>query len=298
MFATVLFPFLTVSGRRWPAFVGAILCVAVLLPVASTSESIAQDSDEPSAAVTGPAGRSRRQSLGAGRGDDGRVSDAEHGSRSRSGCLRPIRPLRSRPKPGIQVGALDAIDPDAAGALLPGIEPFPATLWSGSRRSRIEALLPRLPARPAIRLHAAAGIGVAHLAGATARWVRAKCRCAGPRTSRATRRHGCARCCSCPAGERRAGRRCQTLGARIENDRMLAALDLDTAVRADPGQGGSRRRQLLAPGAHSLSGPCRLDRGSNAGSGASARDGCRARSGFRRHDLRHGGVGGAGQWTR
>ena len=47
---------------------------------------------------------------------------------------------------GIVVGTLAEIDPDAAGVVLPGIEPFPADLWAGSRRSRIEALLPRLPA--------------------------------------------------------------------------------------------------------------------------------------------------------
>ena len=47
---------------------------------------------------------------------------------------------------GIVVGTLAEIDPDAAGVVLPGIEHFPADLWAGSRRSRIEALLPRLPA--------------------------------------------------------------------------------------------------------------------------------------------------------
>ena len=123
--------------------VGAI-AAAALLALALAGTGIAEDAEEPlrlipsqqdeAADDTGPA---------PGEGAPARIADptadAEGGGISEA-------PAAALDEGGIVVGTLEAIDPDAAGLLVPGIEPFPADLWSGSRRSRIEALLPRLPA--------------------------------------------------------------------------------------------------------------------------------------------------------
>ena len=227
------FPFLAVSDRRWPAFVGVILCLAVL-PIALMSESIAQDTDEPLRLLPAQqdeadVGRSEPEN------DDGRASDAELGVVVDQ-VAAPDSPASGSAEPDIQVGALDAIDPDAAGALLPEIKPFPGDFWSGSRRSRIEALLPRLPAampsasmrRLALALLTSpaqppAGQGevgalvlerVGRLVAMGARDAAlALLESAGPE-----------------GGE--------TLGARIENDRLLASLDLNAACERILGKAG------------------------------------------------------------
>ena len=227
------FSFLTVSGRRWPAFVGAILCLAVL-PVASTSESIAQDTDEPLRLLPAQQDEADDSRSEPG-GNDGRVSDAELGVVVDQ-VLAPDSPASESVEPGIQVGALDAIDPDAAGALLPGIEPFSSDFWSGSRRSRIEALLHRLPAAPPSvsmrRLALALLTSPAQPPagqGEVGALVLAR---VGRLVAMGARDAALALLESAgPEGG-------EILGARIENDRMLAALDLDTVCERILGKAG------------------------------------------------------------
>ena len=130
------------STGRGPRFAAAAVAIALLL-LAPLGEGIAQEGDEPLRLIPEQPSET---------GDDSPEPD-EAGA----GALR-VEPIveageDEAPEPstpgsaesGIEVGALDAIDPDAAGVLLPGVEPFPADVWSGSRRSRIEALLPRVP---------------------------------------------------------------------------------------------------------------------------------------------------------
>ena len=205
-----------------------------MLPVASMSESIAQDSDEPLRLL--PAQQDEADdNRSEPEGDDGRVSDAQLGAAADQ-VAAPESPASESAKPGIQVGALDAIDPDAAGALLPGIEPFSSDFWAGSRRSRIEALLPRLPAAvPSVSMRRLAlalltspaqppagqgevgALVLARVGGLVAMGARdaalALLENAGPEGG-------------------------QTLGARIENDRLLAALDLDAACERILGKAG------------------------------------------------------------
>ena len=93
-----------------------------------------------------------------------------------------------------------------------------------------------------------------------------------------------------PPGGRAGGRRG---GHRPDHERPPArGARLRRRVRAHPGQGGPRGR-VLAPGAHSLSGPRRPDRGCDARARTPAGDGCCARSSLRRRDLRHGRAGRA-----
>ena len=134
------------TRRRLSCGLAGALAGAAGLLVVSAGEGFGQSQDEPlrlvpvqeieldDADAAEPAGDSSSTpaaealsggSGGAGGGDEGRGGSPDGD--------------------GIVVGTLDAIDPDAAGVTLPGIEPFPAETWAGSRRVRIEALLPRLP---------------------------------------------------------------------------------------------------------------------------------------------------------
>ena len=140
---------------------------------------------------------------------------------------------------GVVVGTLDAIDPDAAGVMLPGIAPFAPDMWAGSRRSRIEALLPRLPAaarsstvrRLALALLTSpvqppAGAGEAG-ALALARAERLAAMGARGHALALLERAG-------PPGGKEAI-------ARIRNDRQLAALDYDGACEGISSKAGRIR---------------------------------------------------------
>ena len=132
----------SVSQHRRSAVFAALVSIALLL-VASAGEGVAQVADEPLRLIP-------EQPSEAG---NDRVEPGEAGTAASK--AEPIVDLGvvDLPEPaipasaegGIEVGALDEIDPDAAGVLLPGVEQFPRDVWSGSRRARIEALLPRLP---------------------------------------------------------------------------------------------------------------------------------------------------------
>ena len=122
------------------AGVGAVLAAVLLV----ASAGFAQDADEPLRLI--PLQQDEA-------GDDGSAPAVADATVSDPAPIIEIGeddvPVLSGSEPptdGIEVGALDAIDPDGAGVLLPGIKPLPADMWSGSRRSRIEALLSRLPA--------------------------------------------------------------------------------------------------------------------------------------------------------
>ena len=132
------------AGRYARPAARAVLVSIALLLVASVGESIAQDADEPlrlipeqpeEAGEGGPAaGESAAPAL-----DLEPIIDLGE-------VDLPVPTLPDSAESGIEVGALDAIDPDAAGVLLAGVARLPGDIWSGSRRARIEALLPRLPA--------------------------------------------------------------------------------------------------------------------------------------------------------
>ena len=137
---------------------------------------------------------------------------------------------------GIVVGTLDAIDPDAAGVFPPGITPFAPDMWAGSRRPRIEALLPRLPAAarsPTVRRLALAlltspsqppaGAGETG-ALALARAERLAAMGARGHALALLERAG-------PPGGKEAF-------ARIRNDRQLAALDYDGACEGISSKAG------------------------------------------------------------
>ena len=69
------------------------------------------------------------------------------------GPVSPASPV-AKAEPGIRVGNLDRIDPDAAGVLNRAQGGFGTDMWSGTRRAVVEALLPRLPVNatsPAMR---------------------------------------------------------------------------------------------------------------------------------------------------
>ena len=141
--------------RRLP---GGLLCAivaAAALLLASAAEGAAQDDEAPLRLIPVPE---------TGAGDSGGTAPGDNSLHLLPGGDAPapiadslsdpivVAPVAEEPaaaasdEGGIVVGTLAEIDPDAAGVVLPGIEPFPADLWAGSRRSRIEALLPRLPA--------------------------------------------------------------------------------------------------------------------------------------------------------
>ena len=160
----------------------------------------------------------------------------------------PVLPAPDSGESGIEVGALDAIDPDAAGVLLPGVTRFPGDIWAGSRRARIESLLPRLPvAAPSLAMRRlalslltspavppagqgeAGALALARVELLTAMGARdaaiALLQAGGP-----------------PGGAESI--------ARITNDRWLAELDYAAACerilgRAGPGDGYWRRVRIL-----------------------------------------------------
>ncbi len=151
------------ARRRLPRGLAGALAGAAGLLVVSAGEGFGQNQDEPlrlvpvqeieldDADAAAPGGDSSptpaADALSEGSGDAG----GEEGGRA-----------GSPGEGGIVVGTLDAIDPDAAGVILPGVEPFPAEAWAGSRRVRIEALLPHLPG--AIRSPAMRRLALALLA--------------------------------------------------------------------------------------------------------------------------------------
>ena len=116
----------------------------MLIFVASAGESIAQDADEPLRLIPAQTDEAT--------GDSSEPGEAGAKAPSAEPIIEigpddiPVLTIPESGENGIEVGALDAIDPDAAGVLLAGVARFPGDIWSGSRRSRIEALLPRLPA--------------------------------------------------------------------------------------------------------------------------------------------------------
>ena len=132
------------STGRGPqsAIAGAAVSIALLL-FAPLGDGIAQEADEPLRLIPEQPAEPV----------DDRPGPGEAGTAASKAA--PIVDLRvvELPEPaqpasaegGIEVGALDAIDPDAAGVLLPGVTRLPGDLWSGSRRARADALLPRLP---------------------------------------------------------------------------------------------------------------------------------------------------------
>ena len=212
---------------------GRITCVALLL-IVSMSEGFAQDTDEPLRLIPEQQNESDEDRSEPG-GGDSTVSDTEMGIETEE-VAGPESSASESDKVGIQVGALEAIDPDAAGVLLPGIEPFPGDLWSGSRRSRIEALLPRLPgsapsdamrqlalslltspAQPPAGPGEAGALVLARVGRLVAMGARDAAlgllESAGPEGGEA-------------------------LSAQIENDRLLAMLDLDTACERILGKAG------------------------------------------------------------
>ena len=115
-----------------------------MLLVASAGQSIAQDADEPLRLIpaqTDEAGDDVMEPGEAGAAASSAEPIIEIGPDD-----IPVLTIPESGESGIEVGALDAIDPDAAGVLLAGVARFPGDIWAGSRRSRIEALVPRLPA--------------------------------------------------------------------------------------------------------------------------------------------------------
>ena len=121
-----------------------MIAAAALLALAPAGASIAQDSEEPLQLIPSQPSEEAGET-GSAPGEDApaRIADP---SADGVGSAIAEAPAPVLDEDGIVVGTLEAIDPDAAGLLVPGIESFPDDLWSGSRRSRIEALLPRLPA--------------------------------------------------------------------------------------------------------------------------------------------------------
>ena len=131
---------------------------------------------------------------------------------------------------GIVVGTLDAIEPEppAIGIPLPGMEPFPVDSWSGARPERIVVLMARLPAaspspamrRLALRLLASP----AHPPEGSAPGAFAALR-AGRLAAMGARDHAAALLARPAAGGT------EEAVARLEIDRLLAALDYDAACR-------------------------------------------------------------------
>ena len=123
--------------------IGAVVSAALLL-VASTGASIAQDDEEPLRLI--PLQQDEVTEIPRPILEEAAPApDAEPAAEGGEGGPAEA-PAAASAGGGIVVGTLDAIDPDAAGVFLEGIEPLPADSWVGSRRSRIAALLPRLPA--------------------------------------------------------------------------------------------------------------------------------------------------------
>ena len=207
---------------------------------------MAQDADEPLRLIPAQPGEGS---------DDGQEPGAANSAASDAEPIieigpdeMPVLPAPESGESGIEVGALDAIDPDAAGVLLPGVTRFPGDIWSGSRRARIESLLPRLPVAapsPAMRRLALslltspaeppAGQGEA---GALARSRVELLTAMGARDAAIALLQA-----GGPAGGAEAI-------ARITNDRWLAELDYAAVCerilgKAGPGDGYWRRVRIL-----------------------------------------------------
>ena len=223
----------TVVRRPRSALVVGFVSSAFLL-IAFAGEGIAQDADEPLRLIPEQqteANDERSESDETGTA----TSPAEVGVESEE-VAEPGATASESAQSGIEVGSLEAIDPDAAGVLLPGIEPFSSDFWSGSRRSRIEALLPRLPAAvPSVAMRRLALVLLTSPAqppagkGEAGALVLAR---VGRLVDMGARDAALALLESAgPEGG-------QTLSARIENDRLLAALDLDVACEQILGKAG------------------------------------------------------------
>ena len=132
----------TGRGPQSAAIAGAVVSIALLL-FAPLGEGIAQEADEPLRLIpeqpVEPADSHREP----GEADTAASKEGPIVDLGVVELPEPAQPASA--ESGIEVGALDAIDPDAAGVLLPGVTRYPGDLWSGSRRARVEALLPRLP---------------------------------------------------------------------------------------------------------------------------------------------------------
>ena len=240
-----LLPRSSVGGRPISAAAGIVVSIALLV-FASAGEGIAQEADEPLRLIPAQPSEASDDRPERGKADTA-ASDAE-----------PIveigedeAPVLSAPastESGIEVGALDAIDPDAAGVLLPGVEPFPADVWSGSRRSRIEALLPRLPvAAPSFAMRRLALTLLTSRAQPPAGRVEPGALVlarVGRLTAMGARDAAVALLeAAGPPGSKDAI-------ARIRNDRWLSALDYTAACervlgKAGPGDGYWRRVRIL-----------------------------------------------------
>lgn len=223
----------TVVRRPRSALVGGILSAALLL-IAFAGEGIAQDADEPLRLIPEQQNEANDERSESGETDTA-ASPAEASVESED-AAEPGATASESAQSGIEVGSLEAIDPDAAGVGVPGIEPLPGDFWSGSRRSRIEALLPRLPAAvPSVAMRrlalalltsparppAGQGEAGALVLARVGRLVDM-----GARDTALALLEGAG-----PEGG-------QTLSARIENDRLLAALDLDVACEKILGKAG------------------------------------------------------------
>ena len=223
----------TVVRRPRSALVGGILSAALLL-IASVGGGIAQDADEPLRLIPEQQTeandeRSESDETGAA------ASPADVGVESEE-VAEPGATAPESAQSGIEVGSLEAIDPDAAGVLLPGIEPFSSDFWSGSRRSRVEALLPRLPA--AVPSAAMRRLALALLTS-PARPPAGQGEAGALVLARVGRLIDMgARDAALALLESAGPEGGQTLSARIENDRLLAALDLDVACEQILGKAG------------------------------------------------------------
>ena len=227
------------------AAVGVVVSIALLL-FASVGEGIAQEADEPLRLIPvqpNEASDDPPEPDEAGTAASDAAPTVEIGEDE-----APVVPAPGSAESGIEVGALDAIDPDAAGVLLPGVEPFPADVWSGSRRSRIEALLPRLPvAAPSLAMRRLALALLTSPAeppagrGEAGALVLSR---AGRLTAMGARDAAIAllEAAGPPGGA--------DVIARIRNDRLLSALDYAAACervlgKAGPGGGYWRRVRIL-----------------------------------------------------
>ena len=223
-------------GRHLRSTLIGVVVSSVLLLVASISESIAQEADEPLRLI--PA-----QPTDAGSAASNAEPIVEIGE-----VELPVPSAPASAESGIEVGALDAIDPDAAGVLLPGVERFPGDVWSGSRRPRIEALLPRLPvAAPSLvmrRLSMSLLTSPAEPPAGRGEVGALVLSRAGRLTAMGAREAAIAllEAAGPPGGAEAI--------ARIRNDRWLAALDYGAACervlgKAGPGDGYWRRVRIL-----------------------------------------------------
>ena len=223
----------TVVRRPRSGLVVGFVSSALLL-IAFAGEGIAQDADEPLRLI--PEQQTETDDERSESDETGTAaSPADVGVESEE-VAEPGATAPESTQSGIEVGSLEAIDPDAAGVSLPGIEPLPGDFWSGSRRSRVEALLPRLPAAvPSVAMRRLALALLTSPAqppagqGEAGALVLARI---GRLVDMGARDAALALLESAgPEGG-------QTLSARIENDRLLAALDLDVACEQLLGKAG------------------------------------------------------------